>query len=220
VGGHPRRHATLADGATADPLVGLSPFSLVLPEQPADTLANGPAAEVDLLIGTNTEEGNLYLVPQGNLDGSTDADVLATAARSHADPRAAVDALAAERPGAGPGELRSAILGEALFGAGTARMAEAHTRISEGRTHAYRFGYRSTAIDGKLGAAHTVELPFVFDLADEPWLHGPTGLLGPDKAPVDLAHRMHGAWVGFARTGDPGWAAYDLGSRTVQSFGC
>jgi para-nitrobenzyl esterase len=201
-----------------DPLVGLSPFSVVLPEQPADSLPNGPAAEVDLLIGTNTEEGHLYLVPQGNLDDSTNADVQATAARSHADPQAAIDVLAAERPGASPGELRSALLGEALFGAGTARLAEAHARLS-GRTHVYRFGYRSTALDGTLGATHTVELPFVFDLADEPWLHGPTGLLGPDEAPADLADRMHGAWVAFARTGDPGWAAYDLESRIVGSFG-
>jgi para-nitrobenzyl esterase len=202
-----------------EPLVGLSPFSLVLPEQPVDALAKGPAAEVDLLIGTNTEEGNLYLVPQGDLDSSTDADVLAIAARAHTDPRAAVDALTAERPSASPGELRSALLGEALFGAGTARLAEAHTQLA-GRTYVYRFGYRSTAIEGKLGAAHTVELPFVFDLADEPWLHGPTALLGPDRALADLGPRMHGAWVAFARTGDPGWAAHDIRSRTVQSFGC
>jgi len=202
-----------------DPLVGLSPFSLVLSEQPADTLASGPAAEVDLLIGTNTEEGHLYLVPQGKLDSSTDADVLATAARSHSDPQSTVDALATERPGAIPGEIRSAVLGDALFAAGTARMSEAHTRISGGRTHVYRFGYRSTAMDGKLGAAHTVELPFVFDNAAEPWLHGPAGLLGPDEAPADLAARMHGAWIAFARTGDPGWAAYNRDSETVESFG-
>ncbi len=174
------------DTAT-DPLAGLSPFSLVLPEQPADTLANGPAADVDLLIGTNTEEGHLYLVPQGELDGSTD--------------------------------VRSAVLGEALFGAGTARMIEAHSRLSGGRTHVYRFGYRSTAMGGKLGAAHTVELPFVFDIADEPWLHGPAGLLGPDEAPAGLATRMHDSWVAFARTGDPGWAAHDVETRTLGYFG-
>lgn len=198
-----------------DPLVGLSPFSLVSSRQPADALGDGPAAEVDLLIGTNTEEGHLYLVPQASFDGSTDDDVLAVAARSHADPQAAVAALMAERPGATPGELRSALLGDALFGAGTTRMARAHTLISGGRTHLYRFGYRSTALDGKLGAAHTVELPFVFDIADEPWLHGPTGLLGPDEAPPGLGARMHGAWIAFARTGDPGWAA---DGSTVESF--
>ncbi|WBQ03457.1 carboxylesterase/lipase family protein [Kribbella sp. CA-293567] len=202
-----------------DPLVGLSPFSLVLSEQPADSLANGPGSEVDLLIGTNTEEGNLYLVPQGNFDTSTDADVLAVASGLHDDPQSVVDAFAAERPGATPGELRSALLGEALFGRGTARMVEAHSRISGGRTHVYRFGYRSTALDGKLGAAHTVELPFVFDLADEPWLHGSTGLLGPSEPPAGLAARMHDSWVRFARTGNPGWAAYGNGDETVETFG-
>jgi para-nitrobenzyl esterase len=164
-----------------DPLAGLSPFSLVLPVQPADGLAAGPAPDVGLLLGTNTEEGNLYLVPQGKLGSS-------------------------------------AVLGNTLFGAGTARLAQAHARISGGRTHLYSFGYRSTALDGRLGAAHTVELPFVFDLAEKPWLHGETGLLGPDPAPPGLAARMHAAWIAFARTGDPGWPAYDPERPVAEVF--
>ncbi|MEV7937233.1 carboxylesterase family protein [Kitasatospora sp. NPDC088264] len=209
----------LRTDAASDPLAGLSPFSLVLPAQPADALADGPAADVDLLIGTNTEEGHLYVVPQGGLESTTDADVLAVAAWVHADPEAALAAHRAARPGATPGELRSAVLGRALFEAGTARLAQAHARISGGRTHRYSFGYRSTALGGRLGAAHTVELPFVFDVADEPWLHGDTGLLGPDPAPAGLAARVHGAWVAFAGTGDPGWGAYDLRRPVVEVFG-
>ncbi|MFE3521383.1 carboxylesterase/lipase family protein [Streptomyces sp. NPDC059161] len=207
-----------------DPLAGLSPFSLVLPVQPADALADGPAADVDLLIGTNTEEAHLYLVPRGGLESTTEADVLAVAARVHADPETALATQRAARPGATPGELRSAVLGRALFGAGTTRMAQAHARISGGRTHLYSFGYRSTALGGQLGAAHTVELPFVFDIADNPLLHGNTRLLGPDPAPAGLAAQVHGAWVAFAGTGDPGWAPYDpqrpraeiLGSRRPE----
>ncbi|MFI9533573.1 carboxylesterase family protein [Nocardia fusca] len=45
-----------------DPLLGLSPFGLVAESQPAQSWSSA----VDLLIGTNTEEGNLYLVPQGD----------------------------------------------------------------------------------------------------------------------------------------------------------
>ncbi|MGI5216748.1 carboxylesterase/lipase family protein [Nocardia sp. CA-290969] len=206
------------DNAT-DPLVGLSPFGLVLPVQPADGLAAGPAADVDLLIGTNTEEGHLYLVPAGNLESSTEADLFAVAARVYADPEVAIAALHAARPGATPGELRSSVLGHALFEEGTARMAQAHARISGGRTHLYSFGHRSTALDGRLGAAHTVELPFVFDIADKPWLHGDTGLLGPGPAPAGLATRMHAAWVAFAETGAPGWATYDPLRPAVQIFG-
>lgn len=29
---------------------------------------------------------------------------------------------------------------------------------------------------------------------------------------------MHRAWVAFARTGNPGWEAYDAGRRTVMRF--
>jgi para-nitrobenzyl esterase len=172
----------LRTDTAADPLVGLSPFSLVLPTQPADALT---ADQVDLLIGTNTEEGNLYLVPQGKPGSTTEA----------------------------------AALGAALFGHGTARLADAHARLAPGRTHVYSFGHRSTAFDGRLGAAHTVELPFVFDLADEPWLHGETGLLGPDRAPEGLADRVHRTWVEFAKTGDPGWPAHTTSDPVTHRFG-
>lgn len=206
--------------ATAkDPLLGLSPFSLVLPVQPADALTEGPAAEVSVLIGSNTEEGNLYLVPQGKLEPSTEADVLTLAAAGYAEPAAVIAAFRTARPDATPGELRSALLGEALFGAGSTRMARAHSRISGHRTHVYSFAQRSTALDSRLGAAHTVELPYVFDLADEPSLHGDSGLLGPDAAPAGLAEAMHGAWIAFARDGDPGWAAYDAEQPMVKVFG-
>jgi para-nitrobenzyl esterase len=209
----------LRTAAATDPLVGLSPFSLVLPEQPVDALAEGPAGEVDLLIGTTTEEGHLYLVPQGKYETSTEQDVLDLAATVHADPQALLDRHRRARPGASAGVLRSAVLGEALFGAGTARMTDAHARLSGGRTHAYAFGHRSTALDGRLGATHTVELPYVFDIADEPWLHGDRGLLGPDPAPAGLAARVHGAWVAFASTGDPGWARHDPQRPVVELLG-
>lgn len=211
----------LRTATAVDPLAGLSPFSLVLPAQPADTLAGGPAADVELLIGTNAEEGNLYLVPQGRFDTTQYTDLLAAAAHGvgHADPQAVVDALMADRPLAGPGELRSALLGAALFDTGTARMRAAHAHVSTRATYAYSFDFRSTALNGRLGAAHTVELPFVFDIADAPSLHGATGLLGPDPAPEGLADQIHHAWVSFAHNGSPGWAAHDGTDHTVQHLG-
>ncbi|RCH67685.1 carboxylesterase/lipase family protein [Streptomyces sp. SDr-06] len=209
----------LRTSTALDPLAGLSPFSVVLPVQPADALADGPAADVDLLIGSNTEEGHLYVLPHGDLEPTTSADLLALTSRIHPEPEIALAALRTARPDATPGELRSAVLGQALFTAGTTRMAQAHARISGGRTHLYSFGYRSTALDGRLGAAHTVELPFVFDLADQPWLHGDIGLLGPGPAPAGLASQVHGAWIEFARTGSPGWAPYDPRHPEAEPLG-
>ncbi|MCG0286988.1 carboxylesterase/lipase family protein [Streptomyces sp. PSAA01] len=199
-----------------DPLIGLSPFSLVLDQQPAEAVAAGRGAGIDLLLGTNAEEGNLYLAPLGHLVSSTDEDVHAVAARSHPAPEQLVEVYRRERPGASAGELRSAIMADALFGAGTRRLAAAHARHSSARTHVYEFAWRSRALDGRLGATHVMELPFVFDRTDLPRLHGPEALLGPVEPPAGLASRVHATWIRFARTGDPGWPAYDGVGRTTM----
>ncbi|WP_234545154.1 carboxylesterase/lipase family protein [Streptomyces shenzhenensis] len=199
-----------------DPLIGLSPFSLVLDTQPAEAVAAGLAADVDLLIGTNTEEGNLYLVPVGKYATSTAADVDDAAARSHPDPARLVETYRKSRPEGSFAELRSAIMADALFGAGTRALAGAHAAHPKSVTYAYEFAWRSQALDGELGATHAVELPFVFDLADRPELNGPAALLGPDKPPADLADRMHETWIRFAATGEPGWDPYDTDRRATM----
>ena len=188
-----------------DPLVGLSAFSVVLDVQPAESVENGTAADIPLLLGTNAQEGNLYVVPGGGFADSTEQDALNVAAKAHADPVAAVQEYRTRLPGAGWGSVRSAILGDALFGIGTQRLADAHAARGSAPTHRYEFDWRSTAIGGLLGAAHTVELPFVFDALGVPSLRGPRGLLGDVDPPARLADEMHGAWVAYARTGDPGW---------------
>ncbi|MFE7119513.1 carboxylesterase/lipase family protein [Streptomyces sp. NPDC057654] len=207
--------------ATAyDPLIGLSPFSLVVDEQPAEAVAagHGAAAGTDLLIGVNSEEGNLYLAPSGADVASTEADVRSAAELSHPDPDGLLAAYRAERPDASYGRLRSAVMGDALFGAGSWALAGAHAERSAGATYSYLFDWRSPALGGRLGAAHTVELPFVFGLDPAP-LRGERALLGPDGPPAGLADRMHGAWVRFARTGDPGWDPYDTDRRATMVIG-
>jgi para-nitrobenzyl esterase len=186
-----------------DPLLGLSPFSLVLAEQPAQRLN----PEVGLLIGTNAEEGNLYLAPQSQLASTTRDDAERLAARVATDPANLVRQYRSSFPRAGWGELRSAILGDALFRSGSDRTARAHEQLAGASTHRYEFSWRSEAVDGTLGAAHAVELPFVFDRIGLESLRGPAALLGPGEPPATLADQMHGAWVRYATTGDPGWAA-------------
>lgn len=192
----------LRTGERFDPLLGLSPFSLVLEEQPARQLN----PEVGLLIGTNTQEGNLYLVPQGHFDSSTLDDVERLAAQVDTDPAALVQRYRARFPSAGWGELRSSILGDALFRTGSDRMAHHHAQLTGAATHRYEFSWQSTAVDGMLGAAHAVELPFVFDAIGLESVRGPGALLGPGEPPAALAAEMHGAWIRYATTGDPGWA--------------
>jgi para-nitrobenzyl esterase len=99
------------------------------------------------------------------------------------------------------------------------RVAEARTDVAGARpgtapTWMYRFDHRSVAADGKLGAAHATEIPFVFDTLDSP---DAEAILGPDL-PQSVADAMHGAWVRFVRDLDPGWPTYDTGRRRTQVF--
>lgn len=202
-----------------DPLGGITPFSLVLEQQPAAAVAAGRGTDLDLLIGANLDEGSLYLAPTGLLPGSTDADVRATAARFRPRPDELIHAYRTQRPTASAAELRAAVLGDGLFGTGTRRMANAHATAGNAPTFVYEFTWRSNALDGQLGASHTMELPFVFDRLDLPSLHGPQALLGTSGPPADLAARMHQAWVRFAASGDPGWPRHESGRRRVQWIG-
>ena len=77
------------------------------------------------------------------------------------------------------------------------------------------FGWPSPQCRGRLGAAHGVELPFVFGN-----LHTQQGLelTGP-APPATLAEAMHPSWVGFAQKGDPAWAPHAGEAPPVRYFG-
>lgn len=79
----------------------------------------------------------------GKYAASTARDVEDTAARSHPSPARLVETYRKARPGASFGELRSAILGDALFGAGSWALADAHAAHSESATFRYEFAWRS-----------------------------------------------------------------------------
>jgi carboxylesterase type B len=55
----------------------------------------------------------------------------------------------------------------------------------------------------------------MWDALDRPGLSVITGD-GPERQ--DIADAMHAAWIAFARTGNPGWDAYDLDRRATQQF--
>jgi para-nitrobenzyl esterase len=84
------------------------------------------------------------------------------------------------------------------------RLAEAYAGRRRGSAFVCEFAWQPPTFDGRLGACHAAELPFVFDTVDE---KGLAGLTGPTP-PAELARDMHSAWVAFAATGDPGWPAY------------
>lgn len=95
------------------------------------------------------------------------------------------------------------------------RLAEAYARRRAGSAFVYEFAWRPpAAFEGRLGACHALELPFVFDTLDD---EGLSGLLGADP-PQQVADAVHGAWVAFATGGAPGWPAYEEQRRISMRF--
>ncbi|MFJ3640892.1 carboxylesterase/lipase family protein [Streptomyces sp. NPDC090108] len=186
--------------------LNLMPFE---PVSPGLSLP-GPGCGVDLMVGANREEYRLFLVPTDRLDAVTGEGLRAATAAYGLDPGDALPVYRAARPGASPGELLDAVATDWFYRIPAIRLAE-----SVPGSYLYAFAWRSPRFGGRLGACHALELPFVFDRLADP-SYAP--LVGP-RPPQALADAMHSAWVSFATSGDPGWPAYDTGTRSTMVFG-
>ncbi|HEV2636337.1 MAG TPA: carboxylesterase family protein [Actinocrinis sp.] len=216
-----------------DPTLGNSPLKPVidgevLTGQPADVVrATGRSTAESLLIGSNAQEGNLYLVPHSAARPVTEADLAAIAARRSHEPQQLISGYRARHPDADPGDLAGRIITD-LFNEGSQALASAHAAVPGARTFGYEFAWRSAAFGGTLGACHCVELPFTFAASNLPALYGERGLLGPGmsthapgagEAIAALAARTHAAWASFVTDADPGWSArsgHDLTTMRID----
>lgn len=117
-------------------------------------------------------------------------------------------------PGSSSGDVLAEVLTDWWVRVPALRLADAHAPFP-GATFAYEFAWPSPAFDGRLGACHALEIPFVFDTLDLGRAQMMGGALG-ESPPQQLADVVHGAWVRFAATGDPGWPPYDLERRATM----
>jgi para-nitrobenzyl esterase len=206
----PEVHVDLRDVEGRDAAYGLSRFlpvygDDVLPEPPLTALRSGAAAQIDMLIGTNREEMNIYLVPTGvrqNIDARSAGALLGALAPRAQEILSAYGLQHAPRAG----DALTTALTDLVFRLPARQFAAAH----QGRTHLYEFGWRSPACNGELGACHALELPFVFKSLDT--CRGPQGIAGMDP-PEDVAQRVHQVWVDAVTHGEFPWPEYDAETR-------
>lgn len=210
----PTTRLNLRNNDGREPVFGISRFvpvhgDDVLPRPPLDALKEGAGAEVDLLIGTNAEEMNLYLVPTGVRAKIGRALAWLALRRSQPGAWRVLKTYGLGREHAG--RVLNRALTDLVFRWPARRFAEEH----RGRTWMYEFDWRSPRFDGELGAAHGMELPFIFDsLATTT---GPEGLTG-EAAPQELATRLHRLWVRFATDGTLPWAEFTRDARHVHQL--
>jgi para-nitrobenzyl esterase len=169
-----------------------------VPTDPLGAIAGGCAAGVPLVIGTNLEEWKLFALlspPTETLEALRERLALLTE-----DPDGALAAYQGDHPEAPPAALEQAVLTDYVFRIPACALADA--QAAHAPVWQYRFDWRSPALGGLLGAAHAVEIPFVFDMVEDHRLHVLVGA----EAPAGLARTMHDAWVATATHSDPAGA--------------
>lgn len=183
-----------------------------VPHDPLAAIAAGSATGVSLLTGTTSQEWRLFaLMSPGPAD---EAALRQRFALLVADPDAALAAYRTEYADASLADVDGALLTDMVFRLPTVRLADAQSPHAP--TFQYLWDWKSDAFGGLVGAAHAIDIPFVFDLLDDHRLHV---FVGAD-APRELARATNEAWIAFATTGRPdadglpGWPT--LGSEATR----
>jgi para-nitrobenzyl esterase len=180
----------------------------VLPEPPYVLLRNGQGAGVDLLIGATTEEMNMFFVPTGVRDKINTLTALYLMSRFFPNPWRVLKAYGLGRRGISAGHVLARAATDFVFREPARRFAADH----RGRTHAWEFGWRSPAFGGELGAAHSVENPFIFDTLAR------SGLVVGDAPPQALADSIHRVWLDYAIEGAAAWTPYTADAPWVLTL--
>ncbi len=206
----------------------------LLPEHPMVAVASGACSHIPLLIGTNRDEFAFFVIGDPRMSAMGTEDLRRWVRRLAGDDTR-VSALISEVERArtrrgepvGPRDLWTAIATEYVFRVPSIRFADAHARAGSvdgagsGRsgagTYVYLFTWETPAFGGSLGSCHALEIPFVMGTVANPAVQAFSG--GGEDA-LSLSKVIQGAWVRFARFGDPGeWSQWSTDRRPTEILG-
>jgi para-nitrobenzyl esterase len=185
-----------------------------LPQHPSAMIAQGSAANVAILAGTNRDEWRLFAL----MSGGPKVDEVQLEQIFGDEARQALTLYTEERADTSPELAWIDIMSDMVFRMPAIRLAEGQVRQGA-PVWMYRFDWESPAFGGVLGAAHAMDIPFVFNTLD-------VGLsrtfTGDSPSRQKLADLMHASWAAFIRSGNPAiaslpaWPPYDLERRVTM----
>jgi para-nitrobenzyl esterase len=189
----------------------------VLPRLPLEAIGDGAAASVRLLTGTTRDEMTLFLLTGPDGGNLTEEQVVRRLDFTNGGAgRALYDAYRAELGDrAAPRDVWVAVETDRSFRMPAIDLASAQSRHTRD-VWMYLFTWESPALDGALQSCHALEIPFVWNTLTTP---GSAGFAGAGPEAEALAGEMHGAWIAFATSGDPGWERYEESRRATRIFG-
>jgi para-nitrobenzyl esterase len=185
-----------------------------IPRDPFEPDASPLNADVPVLIGTNKDENTLFLFTHPRF-GEFDKDDIAKLAQVMVGDRgeALVAALRAAFPDYDDTHIFAAVGTATGMWGNSVKLAERKAEQGAAPAYMYLLTWETPVAKGRLRCPHAVEIPLVFDNVEKA-----RNFVGRGEGPEELARQMSAAWLAFARTGDPGWPAYDAGSRATKIF--
>lgn len=187
-----------------------------LPDEPCAAVARGAAAEVDLVVGSTRDEMAFFGLNREQFRQIDEGGLAAWLGRAapHIEPVDAIELYREARQARGdpisPWHLWVAIGTDFVFRWPTIQLADAHVAYSD-RTFLYLFTWATPLLGGLLGSCHALEIPFVFACQDHRLV---SRFVGGDQPGADgLSSVMQGAWLSFARDGEPSAKGMDTWKR-------
>ncbi|MFM5908281.1 MAG: carboxylesterase/lipase family protein, partial [Novosphingobium sp.] len=158
---------------------------------------------IPMMLGNTVMETRAFYAPDSRqlkgLDWSNLASRIASEMRIDIKPEWVVEQFRARYPKADPIELFHRIVTAARSWRGQVEEAEARARTGRANTWVYQLDFEA--------ARHTDDIGLSFGTFED-----------PTPARQAMSDTVMDAFVRFARTGNPGWAPYDLKHRQTMVF--
>lgn len=191
-----------------------------LRRDPFDPDAPPQAANIPLLIGATADEATSFLLADPKFATLTEDDLRqrATALTSadRVDQALAIYKQAA--PDDPPSYRLVSLMTDQSMVSGSIKLAE-RKLAQPAPVYMYKVAWRSPGLDGRLRAAHGVDLPLAFDNVG-----ASPGLTGTGPGARAVAKQMSRAFAAFARKGTPAtadlpvWPTYTVEQRQTMIF--
>ncbi|WP_336994384.1 carboxylesterase/lipase family protein [Lelliottia amnigena] len=181
-------------------------------KSPMEDLAMTDSNRVPVIVGSTDSEFRLYLLPGDGIQKITIKDVN-TVIDELGLPASALQAYSKNSISAeSPGDIYAQIMSDYTFRMPALNIARLLSRNQN--TWFYDFSWRSPAYNGRLGAAHFVDVPFTFGTIHTKEAENFVGV----NPPQSLSDSMNNAWVAFAKYGNPGWPHYSNNDNKTMVF--
>ena len=199
--------------------MGFSPTvdGMQVPQHPFHPTASAVSASVPVMLGSTRTELTSSAAPAlFSLDDGGLKTRITQLLGAQAEP--VLTTYRKTNPKATPSDLYFLIASDHRYSGPVMKIAERRAALGQGPVFLYYFRWESPLQGGKFKSPHTIEIPFAFDNVKR------AALTKDAPTAQALADKVSGAWLAFARSGNPSisqlpqWTPFNARDRATMVF--